>query len=48
MAQWAKAPSVETLVDPGSNPAPAKKIVFALFLSLFDHSAMAMFAKMAH
>ena len=34
MAQWAKAPSVETLVAPGSNPCRAKKLLFALFLSL--------------
>ena len=40
MAQWAKAPSVETLVVPGSNPHRANKILFALFLSLFDHSAV--------
>ena len=32
---------METLVVPGSNPRRAKKIIFALFLSLFDHSALA-------
>ena len=31
---------METLVVPGSNPALAKKIVFALFQVSFDHSAL--------
>ena len=41
MAEWSKAPanSPREQGGVGSKPAPAKKLVFALFLSFFDHSA---------
>ena len=40
MAEWSKAPanSPREQGGVGSKPAPAKKLVFALFLSFFDHS----------
>ena len=42
MAEWSKAPvsSPREQGGVGSKPAAAKKIVFALFLSLFDHSVL--------
>ena len=40
MAQWSKASSGEPLKVPGSNPALAKMVVFALFRVSFDHSAV--------
>ena len=40
MAEWSRAPanSPREQGGVGSNPTPAEKILFALFLSLFDHS----------
>ena len=45
MAEWSKAPanSPREQGGVGSKPAPAKKLVFALFLSFFDHSEILLF-----
>ena len=42
MAEWSKAPvnSPREQGGVGSKPAAGKKLVFALFLSIFDHSAV--------
>ena len=44
MAEWSKAPANAPREQGvvGSKPAPADNIVFALFRSLFDHSALVM------
>ena len=39
MAEWSKAPSVEPLVVTGSDPALANDYLFAVYSSLYDHSA---------
>ena len=40
MTEWSEALSVEALVVTGSDPTLARKYLFAVYSSLYDHSVL--------